>query len=348
MGYTEQPESLFSLEDCIQAAAEIYEKFRRGRMGQGGKSPCLKIPPDAARMNFDLFAKGENIAVFFHTNNTKYEPLALDPPMHSHDFYEINYVYRGSVTNRLTDRTIRQGTGQVLLMNPYASHSPKVDSPDTVLFNILIRKKFSADILRTTACQDDNLINLFLSSALGMGPIQSYLLFDNSLKITLVLQDMIREYYGKRPYYQQVLYSKLIELWSLFARQKDEKRSSRTDASDPDGLDEILSYMQKQCRSVTLEEVAKKFGFSVSHLSRYIDKYTGYKFNQIIHQFKMQSAVSYLLHSELPIAEVAEIVGYNDVSYFRKVFKKDFGVSPGSYRIQNTGKQGEIEESQPS
>lgn len=328
-------ESFFSLEGAIQLALNTYYQFLSNRKGK-------KLPPNKnieyssehSEMNFDAFAKNENVAVFFHTNHTKYAIETSDVPLHNHDFYEINYIYRGSVTNQLNDQTIHQDINKILLMNPYAYHSPRVDTPDTILFNILIRKNFTAEILSDLSYQDSNLMNLFLSGSLGMSPIQPYLVFDNTPRINFLLQEMIREFYNKKPYYQQILYSKLMELWSMFARQKEEKNAAKK-GQYPSDINEILNYIQHHCGSVSLEEISKKFGFSVSHLSRYINKYTGYKFNEILHQFKMQNAVNYLTHSNLTIPEITEIVGYSDVSYFRKVFKKEFGISPNAYRNQS-------------
>lgn len=162
-----------------------------------------------------LFNENENIAVSLHILDTKYSKGHMNPNsklrMHNHDFYEINFIYRGGVTNYLQDTVFHQLPGQILLMNPYAYHTVETDSPDTLLFNIVIRREFSAEILSNPALNHLSVANLFLDTSLGMSPVQPYLLFDNTLEIQFLLHQMIIEYYQQLPYFQQRLYAKFID-----------------------------------------------------------------------------------------------------------------------------------------
>ena len=278
----------------------------------------------------------ENISVFLHWPDTKYAPISQRKVQHFHyhDFYEINYLYRGGVKNILQDTTIQQGCNQILLMNPYAYHDPKISDPDTLLFNILIRKEFSAEILSGYSPGNSNLINLFLDNSLGMGPLNPYLLFDNTPQINFILQQMILEYYQGQQYSQQVLYAKLIELWSLFARQQTEK-FAQNEHNIPEDVTKILSYLCTHYATTNLSETAKQFGYSSNYLSQYLQRYTGYCYSDLIYNLKMQNATSYLIHSNFSLEEISERLGYSDVNYFRKIFKKKFGISPRAYRNQH-------------
>lgn len=284
-----------------------------------------------------LFNGDENIAVSLHVLDTKYSKGHMNPNsklfMHNHDFYEINYIYRGGVTNYLQDTVFHQVPSQILLMNPYAYHTVETDSPDTLLFNIVIRREFSAEILSNPALNHLSVANLFLDTSLGMSPIQPYLLFDNTLEIQFLLHQMIVEYYQQLPYFQQRLYAKFIDLWSLFARQRDQKMLQPSSQCPKDVI-QILNFIREHYADVLLESLSKEFGFSPHSLSQYIQKYTGYKFSEIVSRFKMQNAISYLLYTNLSLSEIVEKIGYNDMNYFIKMFRKNFGVSPIAYRKQ--------------
>ena len=120
------------------------------------------------------FLQNDNIVISFHFFNTIYDTTIEKnyfQHFHNHDFYEINYIYRGEVINYLPDQTVHQNKNQVLLMNPLAYHRPVVQSPDTVLFNIMIRKEFSSDILHSGSFSNSNLIHVFLDSSLGLTPL---------------------------------------------------------------------------------------------------------------------------------------------------------------------------------
>lgn len=325
------------VEMILQTLIDSLPQILSSISAQHAQSP--QAPSYIQLTGDDIMKPDQNISVFLHWPDTKFAPKSpvprKVPHFHYHDFYEINYLYRGGVTNRLPDATIHQDRSQILLMNPHAYHDPVIDSPDTLLFNILIRKEFSAELLSGYSPSGTELIHLFLDNSLGMGPLKPYLTFDNTPAINFVLQQMIVEFYQDKQYSQQLLYAKLIELWSLLARQQDEKfEQNKRQHNIPEDVIQILSYLRKNCAVADLASTAKQFGFTPNYLSQYLYKYTGHHYSEIVLNIKMHNAVNYLLHSNSSIPEIAEMTGYSDVSYFRKVFKKEFGVSPGAYRNQ--------------
>jgi YesN/AraC family two-component response regulator len=142
---------------------------------------------------------------------------------------------------------------------------------------------------------------------------------------------MILEYYSDSPYSQQMVYAKFIELWVEFARNINIE-TSLENLNYPKQVSEIINYIYAHCATVTLAETAEKFNFSTGYLSSYILKYTHRSFNELLRHFKLQTAARYLTHSDLSIEMIADSVGYNDTSYFRKIFKTEFGMSPREYR----------------
>ncbi|MMZ67867.1 Transcriptional activator NphR [compost metagenome] len=54
--------------------------------------------------------------------------------------------------------------------------------------------------------------------------------------------------------------------------------------------------------------------------------------NDYIIRQRMNKARKWLADEDMPIKAVAEMVGYEDVTYFYRVFKKHFGIAPGEMR----------------
>lgn len=75
-----------------------------------------------------------------------------------------------------------------------------------------------------------------------------------------------------------------------------------------------------------------KHHISLPTLRRIISKYTGYPLNEYIHRLKMAEAKNILLNTRQSIKEVSSALGYADVFYFSRLFKKLVGVSPNRYR----------------
>lgn len=87
-------------------------------------------------------------------------------------------------------------------------------------------------------------------------------------------------------------------------------------------------YNQK----LSIEELAKNASLSPGYFIRAFKK--AYKTSPIDYQMelKINAAKSYLLTSELPMKEIASRVGFSDVYYFSKTFKKHLGVPPSVFR----------------
>ena len=79
-------------------------------------------------------------------------------------------------------------------------------------------------------------------------------------------------------------------------------------------------------------ELAARHHISVSTLRRIVHEYTGYPLNEFLHRLRAAEAKNILLNTEMTVKEVAEALGYKDVFYFSRVFKRITGVSPQRYR----------------
>ncbi|WP_187274461.1 AraC family transcriptional regulator [Paenibacillus sp. N3.4] len=77
---------------------------------------------------------------------------------------------------------------------------------------------------------------------------------------------------------------------------------------------------------------AKKHHVSLPTLRRIIYDYSGYPLNDYIHRLKVAEAKKILINTELPIKNISEALGYKDVYYFSRLFKKHVGSAPNFYR----------------
>ncbi len=87
-------------------------------------------------------------------------------------------------------------------------------------------------------------------------------------------------------------------------------------------------YMEK----ITIDDVALYAGISRSYLSTVFKKERGETITEYINRIRVEKSRELLKNPSLSLAEIADMAGYNDQSYFTKVFTKATGVSPGKYR----------------
>lgn len=85
-------------------------------------------------------------------------------------------------------------------------------------------------------------------------------------------------------------------------------------------------------RDFSINTVADRLGMSPAYLSRVFKKSTGTTFVEYVLAVRMDAARNLLSHTDTPIDEIVTAVGFSDISYFYKVFKKVNGCTPAIYR----------------
>lgn len=132
--------------------------------------------------------------------------------------------------------------------------------------------------------------------------------------------------YMKSRYYLYEIISYLSQQFSGFMNQIGNYSSDGV-------LDDILHYIQLNYHeNLKLETIAPIFGYNSSYLGKLFTKKTGDSFNTYLDKVRIEQAKELLRNPELKVYEVAERVGYRNVDYFHKKFKKNIGNSPAEYR----------------
>ncbi|WDV46688.1 response regulator [Clostridiaceae bacterium M8S5] len=92
-------------------------------------------------------------------------------------------------------------------------------------------------------------------------------------------------------------------------------------------------YIEKNYnRKLYLREVADYIGFSSYHFSRLFKKYTKQSFTDYVNKIKVDKAIKLIKNTDMSLREIAEKIGYEDISYFTVIFKKYAGEIPSVYR----------------
>lgn len=96
----------------------------------------------------------------------------------------------------------------------------------------------------------------------------------------------------------------------------------------------LIEIAQNYDQNITLTDLAQKYHFSESYISRKIKKETGYSFVDILNGIRLMCAANLLKQGE-KISVVCEKTGFKDQHYFSQLFKKIFGCTPSNYRNES-------------
>lgn len=98
-------------------------------------------------------------------------------------------------------------------------------------------------------------------------------------------------------------------------------------------LKEMLQYIrQHYASSLTIAVMAEQFHMSEKYFSRYFRIATGQNFTAYLNTVRIEKAQSMLLETDETVLEIAFACGYENVSYFNRVFRSQTGFSPLQYR----------------
>ena len=84
-----------------------------------------------------------------------------------------------------------------------------------------------------------------------------------------------------------------------------------------------------------MESIAEHFHLSRPYLSRIFKAYTNMTIIQALQQVRLEQACEFLVRTQMSVHEISEAVGYGDVTFFIRVFKKAYHQTPLQYRKQN-------------
>jgi len=113
--------------------------------------------------------------------------------------------------------------------------------------------------------------------------------------------------------------------------------TGRKTAFDP-LLENMKNYIAENLHSgFSMADMSGVFNYNEKYLGRYFRQKTGKTVREYCNDARMEQALVLLRNTELPIAAIAGQVGYNNVTYFNRLFRAAMGKSPQEYRRQKDG-----------
>ncbi len=150
---------------------------------------------------------------------------------------------------------------------------------------------------------------------------------------SFLLHEIEEESRNHREFNNAALASYLSAFLMLVFRKLHFKEKVWENAKRTEMVITVKDYINKNItKSLTLEELAKLVSVSKNYLSTVFRTITGDTISQYILEVKSHMAIPYLIDSDKPLSQIAELVGFCDQFHFSKVFKSVIGIPPFEYR----------------
>lgn len=116
-------------------------------------------------------------------------------------------------------------------------------------------------------------------------------------------------------------------------RKEEPREGAPGEAANSFIVRNALSYIDEHyAEKLTLTELADKIFVSQWYLSKLLNKYAEQSFSDILNGRRVEKAKELLRDPSLKIHEISDMLGFNEVPHFSKIFKKLAGISPNEFR----------------
>lgn len=275
-----------------------------------------------------LLEKGSLITVRPHSR-------FIDFPEHSHNYIEMMYICKGSVTHIIDGKRIVMEKGDFLILDQHTKHEILRAEYDDIGINFIALPEFFEIPLHML--RERNLIaEFFFHMFRKQTTFSPYLLFqlkDNPFIENLMENLILSLLDGKMENDEINQYTMGLVFLYLLKHMDSLKQESSMDYQEVI-LQATLQYINTGYKDAQLSKIAEDFHQSLSVLSKLIKEKTGFTFQELLMRKRFQRAVMLLEESDLTIEEIAEAVGYENISYFYRQFKSRYGMTPRTYRLK--------------
>lgn len=254
-------------------------------------------------------------------------------PWHFHSEFEIVYVLKSSGKRFVADNVESFGEGDIVLLGSNLPHFWKSESEDGSENRVnAIVVQFHSDFFREEINSYPEFhrisemqkravrgIHFTRPAAERIGRMLKRLLKLNGLERMLYFIKLMDVMARTENY--RLLASKGYQL------EEHRELNSR--------LDKIMHFINTNYqRKITQEEVASKIGMTTAAFCRYFREKTGKGFIYFINEMRIGYACKLLIENHLSISQICFECGFNNLSNFNRMFKRQTGCTPGEYQQQ--------------
>ena len=118
----------------------------------------------------------------------------------------------------------------------------------------------------------------------------------------------------------------------LFAQLLNHTDTLQFETPEQNAVFSVLRYIEEHYADGSLTEIAARLHYELPYISRLIRQATGKNYTELIQEKRLSQAAWLLKNTDRKVDEISLSVGYENISYFHRLFAARFGCSPKKYR----------------
>ena len=259
-------------------------------------------------------------------------------PLHTHNYVEFIYMCRGETVHIIDGQRITLKAGDLLFMNQHAKQEILPAGENDIAINFMILPQF----FETAFSMLENEVNPlkdFLISCLTKKDIGGNFLYFNVAQIPQIqnimenlIWNMLAE--SDRNEYRMINQVTMGLLFLNLLEHADTLKVARH-SYEQELVFKLLQYIDLEYQSASLSLFSQKVKEDEYVLSRMLKKNTGQTFKELLQAKRLSKACELLKNTDISIADISVLVGYDNTSFFHRLFRRVYNMSPREYRISN-------------
>lgn len=251
---------------------------------------------------------------------------------HFHDVFEIYYAMSDGVKYFVDDKVYEVKKGDLFVFNNMDLHKT-IAPADTIYERYIIT--FRHEFIENLSTPQTDLLECFLNREPDFVH-RIHLNFEQSSNLLEMFKKAEKytapDVYGADIYKKLVLTEILIVINSYYHSSRSNTVRGREGTYNR--IKPVIDYIHEHLDSdLSLEKLSTRFFLSKYHLGFLFKSATGFSINEYVINRRIIKARE-LLKKNLPVAQVCEMVGFNNQCHFTRTFKKLVGSSPKQYALK--------------
>ena len=310
-------------QEILEKLIPITDEERAILQGAGVDKSIYTTHGGSVIRHIKLLSDGKLINVRAHTRFVHF-------PEHTHDFVEAVYMCTGQTTHIINGKRLILKEGELLFLGQNASQEILPAGENDIAINFIIQPSFFDKTLEMLGAEETPIKNFLLSSLLDEEN-QGYLHF--RVAEVLPVQNLIENLIwtlisntsNKRNINQTTMGLLFMQLINHTDKLSYESREDRA-------IMDIFRYIEGNYKNGSLSEAAELLHYDFYWLSHEIKNRTGRTYTEHLQEKRLSQAAFLLKNTSLSVEDIALAVGYENKSYFHRIFSEKYGTSPKKYR----------------
>ncbi|MBQ8598795.1 MAG: helix-turn-helix domain-containing protein [Oscillospiraceae bacterium] len=252
-------------------------------------------------------------------------------PEHSHDYVEVVYMCSGQIRHIVNGKELLLKQGELLFLNQRVTHEVCRAEEGDVAVNFIVLPDFFSTPLAMIGEEETPLRRFLVDCLCGQNSGSGYLHFQVShvASVQNLLENLIRTLLSETPNRRKI---SQMTMALLLLQLLGCTETLVTEDSDEAAVWKVLRYVESHYSDGSLTELGEELHYDISWLSREIKRQTGKTYTQLVQEKRLAQAAFLLRNTDRNVADISVAVGYENISYFHRIFSAAYGKSPKHYR----------------